>query len=72
MANMLHGVTSSTTILTAFTVELLLYEPLHYRRAVKLFTFLDDLLVVQPLTFQVLHSKVSYRSCYYEAKFPNR
>ena len=49
-------------ILTAFALELLFYELLHYHRAVEVFVLLDDLLVVQPSNFQVVHSKVSYAS----------
>ena len=72
MANMLHGISPHTPILTVSTLELLLYEFWHYHRAIELFIFLDDLLVVQSLNLRVLHSKISYQSCYYEVKLCSR
>ena len=72
MANMLHGVTPSSPILTAFTPEHLLYEFLHYHRAIERFVFLDDLLVVQPSNFHIVDSKTTHRLCYYEVKLFNR
>ena len=59
---MLYVVTSPTLILSAFAVELLLYDLLHYQGVVELFVFLNDLLVVQPSTFQVVDSKASHQS----------